>query len=247
MQLYRLLLRSLNSRQNLGTTATSATRFGKGNFYDSSELMVFVLGWLLIVQEMTLNVDPSEYIHIRSYNPYAARLPRRRVISREALDFMKALRESGYAVSVDPDDGTVLSYLTEKGLRAFLSDPLYIVLIGIPLGIVVNVTSNWLYERFRKVPSAEQASIILEVDERGIRSRYDHNGRHERERFESILGMFERRAKRYAESQAIEPPDPTRPVPLFLEHTTKLVGGDAPVWTKRASGWKISKSFTRKH
>jgi phage head maturation protease len=147
------------------------------------------------------------------------------VISREALEFMKALRETGYAVSVDPDDGTALSYSTEKGLRAFLSDPLYIVLIGIPLGIVVNIISNWLYERFKKVPSAEQASIILEIDEHGVRSRYDHNGRPMSEkRFESILGMFERRAKRYAESQAIEPPDPTRPVPLFLEHTTKLVG-----------------------
>jgi len=176
-------------------------------------------------RKMTAKVDPSVYIHIRSYNPYEARLPRRRVISREALDLMKVLRESGYAVSVDPDDGTALNYSTEKGLRAFLSDPLYIVLVGIPISVVVNIISNWLYDRFKKVPSPKQASIIFEIDEHGVRSRYDHTGKPMSEkRFQSILKVFERRAKRYAESQAIEPPDPTRPVPLFLEHTTKLIG-----------------------
>ncbi|HET9711894.1 MAG TPA: hypothetical protein VFP64_08430, partial [Pyrinomonadaceae bacterium] len=138
---------------------------------------------------------------------------------------MKVLREGGYAVSVDPDDGTTLNYSTEKGLRAFLSDPLYIVLVGIPISVVVNIVSNWLYDRFKRVPSAEQASIIFEIDDHGMRVRYDHAGRPMTDkRFESILKVFERRAKRYAESQAMVPPDPTRPVPLFLEHTTKLVG-----------------------
>lgn len=147
------------------------------------------------------------------------------MISREALDLMKALRESGYAVCVDPDDGTALNYSTEKGLRDFLSDPLYIILVGIPISVVANIISSWLYDRFKRVPSAEQASIVLETDEHGSRIRYDHTGRPISEkRFQSILKVFERRAQRYEQSQTIAPPDPTRPVPLFLEHTTKLVG-----------------------
>ena len=175
---------------------------------------------------MTSKIDePSEYICIRSYNPYEARYSGRRVISREALHIVKVLRESGYVVSVGPDDGRTLHYSTEKGLRDFLSDPLYIVLVGIPISVVANIISSWLYDRFKRVPSTEQVSIILETDEHGVCVRYDHTGTPISEkRFQSILKVFERRAQRYEESQALSPPDLTRPVPIFLEHTSKLVG-----------------------
>lgn len=169
--------------------------------------------------------DLAPQIYIKSYNPYESRYPERRVISRETLGLIKILRESGYSVVVDPEEETQLNYTTEKGLREFLSDPINMLVVGIPISVIVNLLSNWLYDKFKRIPSDEEVSIILEVDENGERIRYNHRGKQISEkRFQSIRRLMERRKQKYAESQSLVPPDPTRPVPIFLEHTDKLIG-----------------------
>jgi hypothetical protein len=171
---------------------------------------------------MAHNLLPQ--FRIQSHNPYQSRYPARRVISRDALHWVKLLREQGYSVVIEPDDGSQLQYSTEKGLREFLADPIHMLIVGIPIATVVNILSSWLYERFMKVPSPEEVTIVLEVDEKGSRTRFDHKEKPMSEkRFQSILRVLERRTERYEGSQAIKPPDATRPVPIFLEHTDKLV------------------------
>jgi hypothetical protein len=43
--------------------------------------------------------------------------------------------------------------------------------------------------------------------------------------------------QRYEKSRALAPPDPTRPVPIFLEHTDKLIGWGQVV--KEEDGLKL--------
>jgi len=149
----------------------------------------------------------------------------RRVISREALHVAKLLRESGHSVVIEPDDGSKLNYTTEKGLKEFLADPVHMLIVGMPIGVVVHILSTWLYQRFKRIPTTEEVNIVLEVDEQGSRIRYNHRGEPMSEKkFQAILRVFERKAQRYEQSQAIAAPDPIRPVPIFLEHTDKLVG-----------------------
>src|SRR5205807_7415187 len=129
---------------------------------------------------------------IYSYNPYESRYPERRVISREALHIAKLLRESGCSVAVEPDDGSKLNYTTEKGLKEYLADPVHMLIVGMPISVVVNILSTWLYQRFRRIPTTEEVSIVLEVDEHGSRVRYDHKGEPiSDKRFQSILRLFD--------------------------------------------------------
>jgi hypothetical protein len=39
-----------------------------------------------------------------------------------------------------------------------------------------------------------------------------------------MLRVLERRAEKYREATAVLSPDPFRPIPIYLEHTTKLIG-----------------------
>ena len=164
-------------------------------------------------------------IYIRSYNPYEARYPGRRVVSRETLHLIKLLRAHGVSVLIEPDDGTKLNYSTEKGLTEFLADPVHALIVGIPVGIVVNMISSWLYDRVKRQPADEEVNIILEVDEEGKRLHYSHRGKPISEkRFQALLRVLERRAEQYREATSITPPDPLRPTPIYLEHTHKLIG-----------------------
>jgi hypothetical protein len=167
----------------------------------------------------------APHIRIQSHNPYESRYPARRVISRDALHVTKLLREIGFSVIVEPDDGSKLNYSTEKGLKEFLADPIHVLIVGVPIGVVIDIFSNWLYQRFNRIPNSQEVNIVLEVDEHGTRIRYDHKGKPlSDKKFQAILRLFERKARRYEESQRIKPPDPLRPVPIFLEHSDKLVG-----------------------
>jgi len=126
---------------------------------------------------------------------------------------------------IEPDDGSKLNYTTEKGVKEFLADPIHMLIVEMPIGVVVHILSTWLYQRFKRIPNTEEVSILLEVDQQGTRIRYDHTGKPLSEKkFQAILRLFETKARRYEESQRITPPDPLRPVPIFLEHTDKLVG-----------------------
>lgn len=168
---------------------------------------------------------PEPIIYIQSYNPYEARYPGRRVVSRETLHLIKTLREQEIAVIVEPDDGTKLNYTTEKGLTEFLADPVHALVVGIPVGIVVNMISSWLYDRIKRKPADEEVNIIIDVDEEGKRIHYGHSGKPIAEkRFQALLRVLERRAERYGETTFISPPDPYRPTPIYLEHTHKLIG-----------------------
>src|SRR5215212_10609400 len=84
------------------------------------------------------------------YNPYESRYPGRRIVSRETLDLVKEFRAEGYKVAVEPDDGAKLEYLKRAGLSELLSDPLYAMIIGMPLGVAMNIVSDFLYDLMKR-------------------------------------------------------------------------------------------------
>jgi hypothetical protein len=49
-------------------------------------------------------------ITIQTFNPYEAKFPGRRVVSRDAILLMKQLRMQGHCVTVVPNNGTKLYY-----------------------------------------------------------------------------------------------------------------------------------------
>ena len=115
-------------------------------------------------------------IKFTSNNPYQDRFPNVRIISRETLELMKILRSNGYDVVVEPENGGTLCLLKQSDLQEFLSNPVNALLIGIPISIMTGILTNWLYDRFRRVPNSDEVHILLEVDENGRKIRYDHKG-----------------------------------------------------------------------
>ncbi len=174
--------------------------------------------------------DPKQEIHFQSYNPYEARYPGLRVVSRETLHLIKLMREAGYHVIIEPEDGTDLHYLAEKGLREILADPIVAMIIWIPLTIILNLLSNWLSDVWRRPPLKDEVQLVLvELDEFGNKLRYSQSGQPiSEERFQAILKSLDDRANRYKESQQVATPISECPYPIYLEHTSKIVG-----WAER--------------
>src|SRR5262245_61214222 len=86
----------------------------------------------------------SSTIRIQSHNPYEARLPGRRVVSRTTLHLIKLLRTAGLTVVVEPDDGRKLQWITRKGIHDLLADPVILLIAGIPLSLVTSIVANYI-------------------------------------------------------------------------------------------------------
>jgi len=168
--------------------------------------------------------ESSQEIRFQSYNPYESVYPGLRVVSRETLHLIKTLRTQGYSVVVEPDDETKLNYSVEKGVREILTDPIYALVIQIPLSLMLNIIANWLCQ-LKRPPQPDDVNLILEFDEDGNKVRYSESGRPvSDEKFKSILSALKTRKRRFAESRKLTPPDPEYFFPIHLEHTGKVVG-----------------------
>jgi hypothetical protein len=169
-------------------------------------------------------------IKIRSYNPHSARFPNYKVITRENLHLIKYLRERGYVIIVDADDGRKLNYLAEKGIREFLSDPIIALVVSIPLSIITNLISNWLQEEAKrrfgnKQLNEEEINIVLEYNRGGKIVRYNHRGmRIDERQFIQIVNTLVTRMQGYEEVHLLNPLQPGYRYPVTLEHTPHVIG-----------------------
>ncbi len=164
------------------------------------------------------------HLVIESFNPYSEQYPNRRVISRKELELLKLLRAEGLDIQVSGDPSHELNYLGRKGVHEWLSDPVIVQLVGIPLSIVCGMVSNALYNMFaRKKPN--HTDVVLELDDNGNRARYACDGTPiEASQFNALLSAMQERRKVHSSVLQLSSPYPTRPVPLFLEHTSQVVG-----------------------
>lgn len=165
-----------------------------------------------------------------TFNPYEGRFPERRVISREALLLAKRLRLEGFEVDVGGSGPSKVDYVSRKGFGQLLSDPVIVFIAGVAASVAVNLASSWLYDLLRRTkPQAPVISdgldLVIEVDESGKRLRYDHKGREISDaRFESILSRMNDRQNAYTRTLQIPSPNSTLPVPIYLEHSDKIIG-----------------------
>jgi hypothetical protein len=138
------------------------------------------------------------------------------------------MRAEGFVVIVEPDNGTKLCYLTEKGIREFLSDPICLLILGIPITLILNLASAWLYDQLKRPCEPDETKIVLEFDDKGNRVRYSQSGQPiSNERFSSILASLDNRKRQFQKSQEVVSPYAVYVFPIHLEHTGKIVG-----WSK---------------
>jgi len=181
-------------------------------------------------QEDDMASVKNRTIVIKSYNPHSARYPNYKVITRETLHFIKYLRERGYIIIVDADDGRKLNYLAEKGIREFLSDPIIALVLNTPLSLITNLVSNWLYDEWKRrfgdrELNEEEIHIVLEYNRSGKIIRYNHRGKKIDERkFMQIVDTLVTRMHGFNEVHLLNPPQPEYRYPVTLEHTPYVVG-----------------------
>lgn len=188
-------------------------------------------------------------ITFQSYNPYEARYSGLRVVSRETLHLIKILRSNGYKVVVEPNNGQKLFYLAEKGVKEFLSDPIIALAINASLSFVINLLTSWIYDRLKRKPESDEINFVLEFDENGTKVRYNHSGQPiSDERFQNILSAMDKRAEQYKESLTVQPPDLSHIIPIYLEHTSQIIGWAESVFTDeiglKVEGMKITDDQT---
>ena len=168
--------------------------------------------------------SPLSHLVIEQFNPYSEQYPYRRVISRRELDFLKLLRAEGLDVRVSGNPSDELNYYSAKGIREWLSDPVILTLVGIPLSIVCGVISNLLSNKLAG-KKLSRTDMVLELDKDGTRAHYTCEGTPlENGQLHALLGAMQERHKVHPSVTQLRSPYPDRQVPLFLEHTGQVVG-----------------------
>lgn len=163
---------------------------------------------------------------IQINNHYSQAFPERKIISRNTLHLIKILRSNGIEVVVEGQDGVELEYFTEKGFRKFISDPVNVFLVGIPLNIFLGILNAGLYDQVKGQESNGVVSekLIIHEDKNGATVTYSENGLPlSAEKMKEIID--EASKKRIVQNPSPISPDPSQyPCPVYLEHTSKIVG-----------------------
>ena len=159
---------------------------------------------------------------LSSFNPYQDRYPHRRVITREQLHLMKLLRAQGVSVRVDGDPDDELNYLALKGLREWLSDPIVVTSLSIPIGVMSGLIANALSDLV-KGRSSRSTDVLIALADDGSGLHYASDGRRlSKSEFNRLMRSVDRRYS-IAHPARVSSPDASRPVPVYLEHTDKVV------------------------
>jgi len=164
------------------------------------------------------------HLVIEQFNPYSEQFPDRRVITRKQLDILKFLRAEGVDVRVSGDPSHELNYLSQKGVHEWLSDPVILQLVNITVSIACGIISTALYNMYAgKKP--DHTDVVLELDNEGKRAHYACDGVPlKTPEFNALLKAMQERRKVHPDVRLLESPYPTRPMPLCLEHTGRVVG-----------------------
>ena len=139
---------------------------------------------------------------------------------------MKYLRAEGYKVKVLPDNKQPIEILYKKGLTEFFADPIFLALIGIPIGIITNIVSNKIQKLIDNLGKKEQINpehLIIQID--NSTNNYNYLGEHfPKEKKKRIKKKQKELKDGFERSFAIESPNPEFPTPIFLEHKPIIIG-----------------------
>lgn len=140
---------------------------------------------------------------------------------------MKYFRSEGYDVCILPDDDQPVEYLFKKGVKEFFSDPLNVILSGIPFTIVTTLFTNFLQKLIDKNQSKD-VPVNINIQNLHLRfgdDSYLVNGEkvsnskllENLDYHEKLKHEFEKRFKMLS-------PYSQFPLPIYLEHNPYIVG-----------------------
>lgn len=168
---------------------------------------------------------------IQTFNPFEATHPGHKVVSEDALTLIKVLRGQGHTIVVEPEDGRPVEYLFRKGFREFFGDPM---IINFGLGVAASVVAavvvgavNWVWQHRRRESIVQSppkpSNILLRSSDEGLVFSYSGDpvdpgalGR--------LLAAVEKERGDFRQASLQEVPSHDRPVPVYLEHSSVIVG-----------------------
>ena len=157
-------------------------------------------------------------LSIECFNPYEAKFPNRRVVSRGQLHLYKTLISNGIECEIIPDDGSKLNYLAQKDITSLLSDP-FIITIGT---IGVNILSNAIWD-FIKGLGEDKKSNIFFKDKDGKVFNYQGNQLKDSTVVE-LVSLLNDKQSGFNKSFQIASSQPDLSIPIHLEHKPEIVG-----------------------
>lgn len=169
-------------------------------------------------------------VSIESFNPYKARFPNHKVISRETLILIKKLRQEGVEVEVLPNDKRPLYYTFRKGFIDYLQDPITAYLINVSTSFVINIITSIIYEKAknraeRKRLLTKNADKILIIQNEKLNEYYSiHQKKLNKKAKKKIIELQKKKELEYFETTISSPPNSDLPYPIFLEHASRIVG-----------------------
>jgi hypothetical protein len=175
--------------------------------------------------------DSGSFYTIQAFNPHEVTHPGHKVVSEETLILIKLLREQGNHVVVQPEDDRPLEYLFRKGFSSFFTDPLVIGFgLGVASSVVATIITNsvyWIWQHRRKehiFMSAPKLTNIL-LKNTADESLFSYTGEPlEPVMMERLLSSARRTRDEYRQAACHQSPYSELKVPIFLEHTTRLIG-----------------------
>ncbi len=180
-------------------------------------------------------------IQIRAFNPYLRDFPNRSLITRDTLQLIKMLRAAGLTVVVEGLERRKPEYVIRKGVIEFLEQPLVLFLIGIPVQVATALITAWILQQKKWFPhqqrersrkkgtrsSEAETNIVIETYEDGQILRFNHRGQKMNpSEYRRVLRLFGKVSEgpKTAKRASTVPTNSEFPLPLYLEHTDKVVG-----------------------
>jgi len=178
-----------------------------------------------------MNATTGSFYSIQAFNPHEATHPGHKVVCEETLTLIKLLRDQGNQVVVEPDDGRPVEYLFRKGFNELFSDPLVIAFgVGVAsstAAALITGCMKWIWQHRRREHIVKSAPTFTNVvlKNKGDESLFLYTGEPlEPAALDNILSLANRRRNEFKFAAAQRSPFPEMAVPIFLEHTTRLVG-----------------------
>ncbi|MFZ0887845.1 MAG: hypothetical protein WA005_05275 [Candidatus Binataceae bacterium] len=171
------------------------------------------------------SINGPREVRIRAFNPYAHDPANRHLITRDTLQLIKRFRAAGYKVVVEPEERGQPDYVFRKGVVEFLQQPLVLLLVGIPVQVVAAMITEWILAELRGGTRPPETNIVLERTEEGTTLHFNHRGEKiDDAQFRRVMNLFDKVSE--TESVPSQPvsPSPEFPLPLYLEHTNKIIG-----------------------
>ena len=171
----------------------------------------------------------KQRIEIKSFNPYENLYPNRKLVNLEALILIKHLRNQGFEVVILPDNNQPVEYLFKKGLQEFLSDPLNIIYIGIPLSILTGILTNYIQKLLdRRKNTKNELKINIEnliIQNKETNKYYLGTGNEvQLEKLKNNQQKIKKNKEEFNEKLNAISPYQDYPFPIFLEHKPNIVG-----------------------